>query len=103
MYDAKATSYYGGSSSNPNAFPPQLRHAPTGIAALVARRHLPTSSDDLEFLKMVTGDRDLIFDTLYTDSNSDLSPLESGEEEPSHSKENTGRLAAAPPPIRQAK
>jgi hypothetical protein len=63
LYDAKATSYYGGSSSNPNAFPPQLRHALTGIAALVARSHLPTS-DDLEFLGMVTGGGDLIFDTL---------------------------------------
>lgn len=27
LYDAEATSYYGGSSSIPAAFPPQLRHA----------------------------------------------------------------------------
>jgi hypothetical protein len=56
------------------------------ITDLVARSHLPTS-DDLEFIGMVTGG-DLIFDALCTDSDLDLCPLESSEEEPSDDKEN---------------
>jgi hypothetical protein len=80
LYDAKATSYYGGSSSNPNAFPPQLRHAPAVIVALVAHNYLLTSDD--VFLGMVTDGGYIIFDALYTDSNSDLSPRRQGKQRP---------------------
>lgn len=72
------------------------------IAALVACGHLPTS-DDLEFIGMVTGGVDLIFDALLTDSDSDLSPPKSIEEEPPGDKENKDHLAAAPPSAREAK
>lgn len=50
---------------------------PRVIAALVARDHVPTP-DDLEFVGVVAGGGDLVFDALYTDSNSDLSLPKSG-------------------------
>jgi hypothetical protein len=65
------------------------------IAALAAHDHLPTS-DDLEFVGMVASDGDLIFDVVYTYSDSDLSLLESGDEEPSGGKGNEDRLVVAP-------
>lgn len=37
----------------------------------MSRGHLPTI-DDLEFVEMVDGDEDLMFDMLCTDSDSDL-------------------------------
>jgi hypothetical protein len=43
------------------------------IATLVAHDHIPTT-DDLEFVGIADGGEDLIFNTLYTDSDSDLSP-----------------------------
>jgi hypothetical protein len=74
-YDAEASPYHGGSG----AFPPRLRHVPAAIAALVAYVHLPTS-DDLEFVGMVDGSGDLIFDALCTDSDSNLDPSGSNDE-----------------------
>jgi hypothetical protein len=99
LYDTKATSYYGGSSSSPDTFPPQLRHAPVVIAALLARGHLPTTNV-LEFVGMVAGSGDLIFDTLCMNSDSNLSPHESSKEEPSDDKENKNWMADAPPSAR---
>jgi hypothetical protein len=52
---------------------------------------------------MVADGGDLIFDALCTNSDSDLSPHESSEEEPFEGKENKDRLAATPPPARRAK
>jgi hypothetical protein len=86
-------SYYGSSSISPHAFPPQLCHAPVVIIALVVRDHIPTF-DDLEFVGMVDGRGYLIFNTLYTDSNLDLSPPKSSEEEPSSGQENKDCLTA---------
>lgn len=67
LYDTETMSNYGGSSSKPDAFPPQLRHAPAMIAALVACGHLATF-DDFEFVGMASGSGDLIFDALCMDS-----------------------------------
>lgn len=50
-------------------FPSHLCHTPSMIAALVARGQLPTT-DDLEFVGMVEGGGDLIFDALCFDSGS---------------------------------
>ena len=44
---------------------------PAVIAALVTHGHLPMIGD-LEFVEMVDGDEDLMFDMLCTDSDSDL-------------------------------
>jgi hypothetical protein len=80
-YDAKTSSYYDGSSSRSSAFSPRLCHALAVIATLVAHGHLPTSND-LEFVGMADGGGDLIFDALCTDSDSNLNPPKSSEEEP---------------------
>jgi hypothetical protein len=66
------------------------------IATLVARGHLPTS-DDLEFVGMADSDRDLIFDALCMDSDSDLSPLKNSEEEPPSGEENEYHPTSAAP------
>jgi hypothetical protein len=63
LYDAEAMSYYGGSNSSPDVFPPQLRNATVVITSLVSCGHLPTS-DDLEIIGVVAGGGDLIFDAL---------------------------------------
>jgi hypothetical protein len=66
------------------------------IVALVAYGHLPTS-DDLEFVGMADSDRDLIFDALCMDSDSDLSPFKNSEEEPPSDEENEYHPASAAP------
>lgn len=90
------SSYYGGSSSGFGAFLPQLCHAPTVIAAIVARGHLPTS-DVLEFVGMADGGGDIIFDALCTDSNSNLSPSRNDNEELIGDEEDEGLPVAAAP------
>jgi hypothetical protein len=50
---------------------------PAVIAALVTHGHLPMI-DDLEFVEMVDGSKDLIYDTLCTDSG--LGPFGSDDE-----------------------
>jgi hypothetical protein len=62
-----------------DAFPPRLRHAPTVIATLGSLDHL-SMMNDLEFMEMAGGGGDLIFDTLYTDLDSDLGPSASDDE-----------------------
>jgi hypothetical protein len=47
-------SHYGGSTSNPDAFPHKSRHALAVIAALVACDYLPTSND-MKFIGIVIG------------------------------------------------
>jgi hypothetical protein len=73
--DVETTPYLGGLG----ALPPRLCHALVVIAALVSHGHLPTM-DDLEFVEMAGGDGDLIYDTLCTDSDSDLGPSGSDDE-----------------------
>jgi hypothetical protein len=93
LYSVETMSYYGSSIISTHVFPPQLCHAPTVIIALVVHDHLPTF-DDLEFVLMVDGRGDLIFNALCTDSNSYLSPPKSSEEEPSSGQENKDRPTA---------
>lgn len=64
---------------------------------------LSTTSDNLEFVGMVDGGREFVFDALYVDSDLDMSHPESSDEEPPDSKENKYHLAVAPPSARQAK
>jgi hypothetical protein len=71
--DVETTPYHG----NIGAFPRRLCHAPVVIADLMSRGHLPMM-DDLEFMEMVGGGEDLIFDALCTDS--DLGPSGSDDE-----------------------
>jgi hypothetical protein len=52
---------------------------PVVIAALVTRGHLHMI-DDLEFVEMADGSKDLIYDTLCTDSDSGLGPFGSDDE-----------------------
>lgn len=73
--DVETTPYHSGI----DAFPPRLCHAPTVIANLVTRGHLPMI-DDLEFEEMADGSEDLIYDTLCTDSDSGLGPFGSDDE-----------------------
>lgn len=68
------------------------------IATLVARNHLPTS-DDLDFVGMAGGGGDLIFDALCTDSDSNMIPPESSEEEPHSGEENKDRSASMVPSV----
>jgi hypothetical protein len=75
LCDAETMPYHGGFS----AFPPRLRHAPTIIAALVSHGHLPRI-DDLEFVEMAGGDGDLIYDSLFMESDSYLDPSRSDDE-----------------------
>jgi hypothetical protein len=65
----KKVSPLDGSSNIPEMFPPHLCHAPGGIAALMAHSHL-TAIDDLEFVGMIDGGKDLIFDALCSDLGS---------------------------------
>lgn len=95
-YDAKVSSYYGGSSNSPDPFPPRLRRAPAVIVALVACGKLPTS-EDLEFAGMVGGDAYLIFDTLCMDMYWDPSPPASSEEELSSGEQDEDRSTSATP------
>lgn len=77
------------------------------IATLVARGHVPTI-DDLEFVGMVDGSGDLIFDTLYSDSGLDpndqreRTPNERRERTP-NDRENEGRSPLLIPTPRKAK
>jgi hypothetical protein len=97
-YDAEASSYYGGSSNGPDAFPPRLRRAPAVIVALVACDKLPTF-EDLEFAGMVDSDADLIFDTLCMDMYWDPSPPASSEEELSSGEQDEDRSTSVTPSI----
>jgi hypothetical protein len=73
------TPYHDSSRCGFGAFPPRLCHAPAVTAALVACGHLPMT-DDLEFVEMVGGGEDLIYDALWMDSDSDLGPSRSDDE-----------------------
>jgi hypothetical protein len=72
-------------------FPPHLYHTSRVILALVTRGHLATI-DDLEFVKMVKGEGDLIFDALCSDSGSDPSSPMGSEGGPPNDVENEGFL-----------
>lgn len=78
-YDVETMPYHGGSRGGFGAFPPRLCHAPTVIATLVARDHLPTT-DDLEFVEMAGGGEGLICHALCTNSNLYLGPSRSNDE-----------------------
>lgn len=96
LCDAKASSYYVGSSSGSSAFLPRLSHTLAVIVALVVHDHLPTYGD-LEFMGMDDGDKDLIFDALCTDSDSNLSPPKISVEEPPSDRENEDPLGCCGP------
>lgn len=102
LYNAETLSCHGRSSSSSGGFPHRLRRAPTVIAALVARGHLPTF-DDLEFIGMVENNRDFIFDALYTDSDSGLSFPTSSKEEPLTDEEGKDRPTSTAPMVVPAK
>jgi hypothetical protein len=76
-YDVETSSSHEDSSSGFSAFPPRPRHTPAIIATLVAHDRHPTSNN-IEFVGMVGGGGDLIFETLCTDS--DPSPPRSNNE-----------------------
>jgi hypothetical protein len=100
LYDVETSSYYGGSSNDPGAFPRRLCCAPAVIAALVAYSHLSTC-DDLEFAWMVDGGEDLIFDAHCTDLNSNSStPVSSEEEPPNDNKDEDCMTYAGPSAVR---
>jgi hypothetical protein len=73
------------------AFPPHLRHALGVNVALVAYDHVPTIND-MEFVGMVDGGRDLTFDALCSNSGSDPSFPTSGENEPLATGRTESRL-----------
>jgi hypothetical protein len=69
------------SDNIPEALPAHLCHVLGVIATLVACGHIPTI-DDLEFIGMVDGNRDLIFDALYSDLGSNPCSLTSSKDSP---------------------
>lgn len=102
LYDEEASSYYDSSISGLGDFPPRLCHAPMVIAALVAHNHLP-SFDDMEFVGMADGGGELIFDTLYIDSDLGLSPPERSKEELPSGKEYKDHPSSTVPPAAHPK
>lgn len=70
--------------------------------ALVARGHLPTSYD-LEFIGMVDGGGDFVFDALCTNSDSNLSSPTSGEEDSFSDKEGKDLPTSTAPSMIPAK
>jgi hypothetical protein len=68
------------------------------IAAHVAHDHLPTT-DDLEFVGMVDGSEDLIFDALCSDSDSDSTSPMSGEGGAPNDEENKRHTTIATPAL----
>jgi hypothetical protein len=63
----------------PKAFSPCLCHVTGMIVALVAYGYIPTIND-LEFMGMVDGGEDLIFDTICSNSGSNLGSLLNSED-----------------------
>lgn len=98
LYNEGRLPHHSGSSGSPSVFPPHLRHTLEVIADLVAHGRLPTT-DDLEFVGMVDGGGDLVFDALYMDLDSDHASLKSSEEAPLSDGENEGRPTLATPAL----